>query len=453
MKALQHFKITNPVDKSRENALVEKNFQIRASEFPKDFSGDSRLLYAQVGKGGRWAAVPSQVSDLVLKDGHWNGRLSIRLDLAAGEALEMQLLLAVDESEVPEVNKRSPISMTKGTEGPQHRFIENDYYKVETLPTSGQIWHFWNKVGANEAWHHHEWVDNRDKGGDPCHWAPNCWIAYPDRITNGYELLDGREIDLIDWHYVFGWYDPETEIIEGPVYTEIRRRGVVWPHPEHSRPEIERDSKPRLWAEVIYRFFPDSPCVYQSSRMELLEPVNVFFIRNCQFVFFYNAFTHLYIMPERDGLKPGDDPLPACFKLMGEVNQRPYDQMQHSLANIIPPKLDHYAFFNSRTKDGFALFQLVENNYNKERGGPTYHNHSTILTEVYEWSTYLSRTFSYSNDRFAPEMVNPLPRGEVYEESNVLYPFRYEGVDGMEKLLREQSDTLNGRILVEPVNG
>lgn len=154
-------------------------------------------------------------------------------------------------------------------------------------------------------------------------------------------------------------------------------------------------------------------------------------------------------MPERNGLKPGDDPLPACFKLMGEVNQRPYDQMQHSLANILPPKLDYYAFFNSRKQDGFGLFQLVENNYNKERGEPTYHNHSTILSEVHEWSTYLSRTFSYSNDRFAPEMANPLPRGEVYEESNVLYPFCYEGVESMERLLKEQSADLNESLRLE----
>lgn len=446
MNVLKQFQITNPDAHARAAELVEAQIEIDASLLPASFTPTTTAFCAHMHKADKLIAVPCQFSDAVTESGKLRGRLSLRVDLDAKQTVNVSL--SVNDGSEPQ---RAPISMVKGNDGPQHLFIENDYYKVETLPTSGQIWHFWNKAGANEAWHHHEWVDNQDKGGDPCHWAPNCWISYPDRITNGYELLDGRETDLIDWYYVFGWDNPETEIIEGPVYTEIRRRGIVWPHPEHSNPEIERDSIPRLAAEVTYRFFPDSPFVYQSSRMELLENANVFFIRNCQFVFFYDAFTHLFLMPEATGLKPTDTPLPACIRLMGEANQRPYDQMQHSLANILPPKMDFYAFFNAKKKDGFGLFQLKEHNYNKERGEPTYHNHSTILSEVHEWSTYLSRTFSYSNQRFNPEMVNPLPRGEVYEEENVLFPFRYENVPAMEELLSGRSQVLNKPLKLETV--
>ena len=35
-------------------------------------------------------------------------------------------------------------------------------------------------------------------------------IAYPDRVTNGYEMTEGRDVDFFDWHYVFGWEEPDT---------------------------------------------------------------------------------------------------------------------------------------------------------------------------------------------------------------------------------------------------
>ena len=61
-----------------------------------------------------------------------------------------------------------PGQVRKGDRGPQHWFLESEFYKIETLPKSGQIWHVWDKLGSNTSWHHNEWDTNRDKGGDPC---------------------------------------------------------------------------------------------------------------------------------------------------------------------------------------------------------------------------------------------------------------------------------------------
>ena len=249
----------------------------------------------------------------------------------------------------------------RGDQGPQHRYIENHFYRVETLPRSGQIWHMWNTQGADTSWHINEWPANVDRGGDPCHWAPNCWVAYPERITNGYELDDapGSECDFIDWHYVFGWDDPECEVVEGPVFVEIKRRGIVWPHPEHSRSEIRRDGKPRLRAEVTYRFYDRLPFIFQSSTLETLEDLNVFFIRNCQFAFRTHLFSHMIIAPERDGLRPTDEVDVAVFRLMGKANNKPYDWIQHSLSNVLPSKPAWYAYYDEDSHDGFALFPVV----------------------------------------------------------------------------------------------
>jgi hypothetical protein len=284
----------------------------------------------------------------------------------------------------------------------------------------------WNKLGTNTSWHHFEWNVNKEKQGDPCHWAPNCWVAYPERITNGYELLDGEECDFIDWQYVFGWDDPECEIIEGPVFLEIKRRGIVWPHPEHSRPEIKRDKVPRIFAEVTYRFFADSPYIYQSSRIETLEDLNVFFIRNCQFVFFDFVFTHMIIAPEPEGLLPHDETEPAVVQLMGTINNKPYDWIEHSLSNILPAKLAWYSYYHNENSDGFAVVQTAERNTNIHSGKPVLQNHRSLLTEVKDWSLYTCRALSYTNQRFNPENVTYLPKGERYDEENFLLFYQHE---------------------------
>ena len=69
-------------------------------------------------------------------------------------------------------------------------------------------------------------------------------VAYPERITNGYDVMAGGEdIDLIEWNYAFGWQNPERRIIAGPIFCEMTRWGVVWPHPEHTNPQIKRDPR------------------------------------------------------------------------------------------------------------------------------------------------------------------------------------------------------------------
>ena len=105
------------------------------------------------------------------------------------------------------------------------------------------------------------------------------------------------------------------------------------------------------------------------------------------------------------------------------------DSVKHSLSNVLPSKLAYYSYYNDSNNDGFALFQLAERNTNIYSGVPTYRNHVTIFTEVYEWSAYIGRTFSYTNRRFNPENATFLPKGERYEEENLLMTYRYEDLD------------------------
>ncbi|MFA7157887.1 MAG: hypothetical protein WC299_01190 [Kiritimatiellia bacterium] len=414
-------RLSETTNLDREQEPVDLAFTAPA---PGDFNPAAELRIVHAGDSGP-EEIPAQFYRLERKPGEISGRVAFLAErIPAGGQAEFRLYHGNSHAAAPDY--ASPMRVSEGGNGPQHYFIENEFYKIETMPQSGQIWHVWNKKGSNKSWHHNEWNVNKDKGGDPCHWAPNCWAAYPERVTNGYDVMTGGEdIDLIDWNYAFGWQNPENEIISGPVFHEISRWGTIWPHPEHTNPGIRRDPSPFIRARVTYRFYAALPWFYQSSVLETLKDMRCFFIRNCQFVFLANIFSHTFIAPERKGILPEDEENAAVLRLMGQINRKPYSHQQHSLSNVLPSKLAYYGFYNEENSDGFALFQLVEKNSNTRLGAPVYQNHATLFSELPGWSSYYCRAFSYTNQRYNPENATFLPDGERYEEENICLIFKH----------------------------
>lgn len=438
-KASVALTVREPAGLDREKEIVDTAFSIKAGA-GTDLSRELRLVVEDKEES------VSQFYNLKLDNGTLSGRVAFPVSVRAGAEARYKIYCGNPSALKPEYP--STLTHRKGGKGPQHRFIENPFYKIETLPKSGQIWHMWNKLGTNTSWHHNEWNENVEKGGDPCHWAPNCWAAFPERITNGYELLDGEECDFIDWHYVFGWENPDCVVIEGPIFVEVKRSGIVWPHPEHSRPEISRDGLPRISAEVTYRFYADSPLIYQASRLETLLDMNVFFIRNCQFVFLDHVFSHMIIAPDRGEVRPTDEVESAVVTLMGKINNKPYDWIEHSLSNILPGKLAFYAYFNHENHDGFACHQVADRATNIHSGKPVLQNHSNLMTEVKDWSFYTCRSYSYTNQRFNPENAVFLPKGERYEDENMIAVFRHEDLKTSQENLRESDLRIKNPLIV-----
>lgn len=433
----------------RDTAGLARTLEPVDTEFsipvPEGFRPDAELRMIHL-EAGQLMEIPSQFYDLTVVTGILSGRVAFLMDHLQPHGQEEFRLYYGNSQAAPPTYPES-LRATTGPDGPQHRVIENDFYKIETMPESGQIWHMWNKKGSNTSWHHNEWDTNKDKGGDPCHWAPNCWAAYPERITNGYDVLAGGEdIDLIDWNYAFGWRDPESRIISGPIFTEITRQGIVWPHPEHTNPKIKRDPSAFVEARVTYRFYGDLPWFYQSSVLETLKDMRCFFIRNCQFVFLANIFSHTFIAPDRTGLLPTDEAEIAVLRLMGQIGRKPYTHQQHSLSNVLPSKLAYYGFYNEDTTDGFALFQLTEKNSNIHQGEPVHSNHATLFSELPGWSAYYCRALSYTNQRYNPENATFLPKGERYEEENIGFLFTHNNLpqtlESMENADRQMKSPL-----------
>lgn len=412
------FRVEETAGLDRTHSPVDFEFAI--PDAPEGMK-DHELRIALLQSDGSLAETPSQFYKLGRDGGTLRGRAAFFADVKANALLEARIYYGNPSAAQPNYPRK--LAVTQGDKGPQHRFIENEFFKMETMPKSGQIWHIWNKLGANRSWHHHEWDANKGAGGDPCHWAPNCWVAYPERVTNGYE---GPDQDAFDWHYVFGWDNPKTEIVDGPIFWEMRRSDVVWPHPEHSSANLRRDSVPKITAEVVYRFYEGCPYLLQTSDMRTLTDLLVYFIRNSQFVFLDHVFTHAIICPEAAGLKPGDEVEPAVIRLMASINAKPFDGVEHTLSNILPSKLAYTSFYNQGNGDGFAQFQLLERNANVFGGEATYQNHMIFLTELHDWSVYFCRAFSYTNRRFHPENATWLPAGQRHQEANIALVYRHD---------------------------
>jgi hypothetical protein len=133
---------------------------------------------------------------------------------------------------------------------------------------------------------------------------------------------------------------------------------------------------------------------------------------------------------------------------MARDNLKPFPRMQHSLSNVLPAKLEYLSFFNHLNGDAFTEFQLVERNTNTYSGTPTYRNHTTLLTELHNWSVYFGRAFSYTNLRFHPENATFLPKGEEYEEENICLIHKHESLPGTLSHLQVQNRELRSPLLV-----
>lgn len=421
--------VTEPAGLGRQREPVDVSFSVP--------SAASLRLVEQDGAG--WREIPAQYYDLHAgADGAAAGRLAFLCDMPARGTEEFRLYYgrpgagrgdygpAFDFRPAP----AGPI------QGPMHWLVENSYYRIETYPKNGQIWHIWDKSGADKMWWFKEW-DGLEKGGDPVDWAPNVWVAYPDRVNpSPANPARGKKVlaEPFDWHYVVGWTQPKTEIISGPVFLEMRRWGPVPPHPEHTDFSYDRPARPIVWAEVTYRFYARTPWYEQSSTLKTLADMSVYFIRNSQMVFRDSFFSHLAMHPSTPGLAPGDEDETCVIPLMSHYNRMPFFAQGHTLSNVLPSSLAYYSLFNPQDGDGYANFSLLERDSTASGEPPTMLNHHMSLSEGHEWTVYFARTFDYTNQRYNPENVTFLPAGQRFEDRNIHLLYRYRGPETLRAL-------------------
>lgn len=394
-------------------------------------------------EGKKTIEIPSQFYNLAKKGSAVSGRAAFFAALPARGRQGFRLYYGNKGAPVPAY--ASGLSIQKAApgpiEGPMHWTIDNEYYRIETYPKNGQVWHIWDKKGRNARWWFREWTDF-EKGGDPVNWSPNTWLAQPDRAFNGV----GKEKTMMDWHYVVGWDNPDHKIISGPIFHEIRRRGPVWPHPDRVDTNYFYGKEVKVRAEIVYRFYDGLPWFYQWSRFSTEADFYNYFLRNCQWVFKDSFFSNMAILPQTPGLKTGDSEEMCLMPLMSHFNTKPFHE-QHSLSNVVPSKIRFYTYFNPQTRDAFADIQLSEKNWREPSGEPALTNHAMIFTELNGWAVYFARAFSYTNQRYNPENAVLIPKGHFFEEENALVVYGYDSPQKLE-WLKMVDRQLNGRLKI-----
>jgi len=136
-----------PAGLDRTRAAVDFAFSLPGVS-PAPTEREMRIVLED---GGRPAEVPAQFYEVKSNAGAFTGRVLFFLDIAANTTKALRLYYGNPKAAPPAFS--SGLTVTQGPAGPQHYLIENEFYKIETMPKSGQIWHVWNKLGTNTSWH------------------------------------------------------------------------------------------------------------------------------------------------------------------------------------------------------------------------------------------------------------------------------------------------------------
>ncbi len=352
-KGYKSFSVSETAGIARKQEPVDVKFSLPAT-------GETPAAGLRVAEevNGRWTEIPAQFYDVRAdKEAVLSGRVAFYCSLPAGGVRAYRIYYGGPADTQSHSTKLVVQGVGQGDpKETRHWMIENAFYRMETYPSSGQIWHIWDKQGSNQMWWFKEW-NGKEKGGDPVHWSPNVWVAYPDRARAEAGSSETKVLaQPFEWNYVVGWKTPKTEVVSGPIFFEVRRTGPVPRWPEHSDPAYPDQPKDIVWGEVTYRFYSELPWIFQASTYVTLQDMDVYFIRNNQTAFDHELFTHAAIRPETSGLLAGDSDETCAFPLMSYFHRMPFDaskpydafsNSQHSLSNVLPSKL---AFFTLSLK-------------------------------------------------------------------------------------------------------
>ncbi len=346
------------------------------------------------------AVVPSQVHDIRLPaaPAQLLARLTFFADVPAQG--ESRYLLEIDPA-AP--TGAPPTGLAVSGEGVT-RTIENEYFRIQTHDPSGQI----DQIDLKFANH----PSFRFMHGT-LHWNPD-FIVLNDQYPKG----------NYRWWYAHHFNQPDYEVEAGPVFFSIRRHQLI-------------PGQDTVWMEVNYRFYAGLPWFLMESRMEAMKDTRTFAIRNNEFGFATEDFTHAAWRTESIGLVAGH---------RGELGSTPifHDLRQggHVLGSALPANLPWVTFCHAGNGYGYASLRLDWDNRNLLTGHPApLYNSRTVLSE-HDGGLYWFRSLVYAPRRVGGEltqedlirMIQPIPRGSSYYEKNACLFYEFEREAGFDPI-------------------
>ena len=206
--------------------------------------------------------------------------------------------------------------------------VENDFYRVRLSPLMGHLRNlYFKKGGMTElGWDAPSPINIVDAANDPLSKLDIAWHGEDLCIHWNPDFRNQLRYRMTNWPEV-----PHYEVVEGPLYTSVRRWGypVCPTHPARAQTAV------RL--EVTYNFYQGLPYFTMESRLDVEQEADVLVVRNDEWLF-RQAFTHALWMMEA-----------------GPVEQRP--AMGDEISFAQNPAL--VGFYNEDNKDVFASLRLA----------------------------------------------------------------------------------------------
>jgi len=329
------FALDETVGLARSSEPVEIKVRFAANQSAGLFR-DVRLAKVDAASG-TLAEVPRQFLNERRRGAFRYGRLLFQADNPAHRRVTYLLLFDNPDAELPDYETDLRV------EGDGYSLdIENRFYRASLSRQMGQLERLKYKTGSGL-----DLFSAGDGHGEP----PGIDWAHDYVTSNGYQKMR-----VTNWAACADY-----EVIRGPLCTIVRR----WGFPHSTVHPLFTPS--RMHITVEYRFFAGTPYFTKRGSMEVIQEMEITYLRDDEWVFSGSPFTDMLWMASDGKLRTG------------EVE----DAHKDNLWSV--------GFFNNRTRDAFiALFLEHEaENFDdlKHSGPPTLHYQSGAQL----WSRWAAR--------------------------------------------------------------
>jgi len=226
-------------------------------------------------RSGVLREIPCQVTEEQRRGDERSCRLTFLADAPAHTRTLYLVLYGNPDAELPDYST----DLTVSGEGYALQ-IENDYYRATLSPQMGQL----ERLKIKREHGQELFAGGEGHGEPPCiDWAH-------DYVTSN----NFQKMRLTNWAAC-----PDSEVIRGPVCVTVRRWG--FPH----SPVHPVFTPSRLHIFVEYRFVAGAPYFFKHGVMEVLQELEVGYLRDDEWVFSGYSFTDTVWMREDGKLRVG----------------------------------------------------------------------------------------------------------------------------------------------------
>lgn len=376
---------------------LEVDSDLRLSELFERAAREFRVVRL---RDGEEVEDPSQLFDLRLGGSGrtLNARILFFADVEAGSSARYR----IDRGSAGE-SRRSGLSVRGEGVG---RVIENDYFRIETDPVSGQIDQIDLKFADRPSF--------RFEPGN-MHWNPDFIIVPEEYPERSYSWPAARNME-----------HPDYEVEAGPLFFEITRRQFV-------------PGQDKVFVTVKYRFYAGLPWFLMESRMEAVREFRTFGVRNDELAFGVGDFTHAGWRTESLGLHPRHRGGLGAVPLFDDSRAG-----RHLLGSSLSAWLPWLSYSHNERGFAAASLRLGWDNRNLLTGEQApLENARTVLSNnngapywfrslVYTPRRAHTEAFFNLDQETINEMVRIIPRGSSYFERNAYYFYPFDRESGYE---------------------